>query len=80
MAAKPASFLWSEGAGILTTLSRIYRGQPSLGKSALELRLARIISTTHVDPVAGRVVIWRQAGAKIKRSLALLKKILPYSA
>ena len=29
MAAKPASFLWSEGAGILTTLSRIYRGQPS---------------------------------------------------
>ena len=38
MAAKPASFLWSEGAGILTTLSRVYRGQPSLGKSALVLR------------------------------------------
>ena len=35
MIAKPASFLWSEGAGILTTLSRVYRGQPSLGKSCL---------------------------------------------
>ena len=45
MEAKPASFLWSEGAGILTTLSRIRAGKISTNLANAVPRMAQRFGT-----------------------------------